>query len=321
MGEQETQTGTIRSQKHGNTTWLDVRNPASDTFAKLEKDYRLFPIHLTESVQKVQHTQVERETDYLFLVLHFPVFEPHTDEISSGQIGVFMGKDYLITIHQETSPFIDDLFVSCQHNEDQANSQFGQGPGYLLYNLIHRLLGGIASMTEIVENELDEIEKLVFENNSSDAQRIGRLRQQIVRLKRLIGPKRLLLQDLAEQVNGFTGQNMSRHYSSNVKLVNKLWEAIEEANETIEIYKDADFITSTEKTNEILAILTLVFTFTIPVTVVGTLYGMNIPMPGAITAAENWMFLGRYSTAILVVVISTLVAVAMYLYFKKKKWF
>ena len=321
MGEQETQTSAIRSQKHINTTWVDVRNPSSETFSKLEKDYHLFPIHLTESVQRVQHTQVEREADYLFLVLHFPVFEPHTDEIASGQIGVFLGKNYLITVHIETSPFIDDLYVSCEHNEQQAASQFGQGPAYLLYTLINRLLGGISGMNDIVENELDEIEKLVFENNSSDAQRIGRLRQKIVRLKRLIGPKKVLLEDLAEQVNSFSGQGMSRYYFSTVKQVNKLWEAIEEANETIEIYKDADFITSTEKTNEILAILTLVFTFTIPVTVVGTLYGMNIPMPGAITAAEKWSFLGPYTTGIVVVVVSMLIAVAMYVYFKKKKWF
>jgi magnesium transporter len=113
---------------------------------------------------------------------------------------------------------------------------------------------------------------------------------------------------------------VARYYASNVKLANKLWEEIEEAKETVEVYKDADFTSSTEQTNRILAILTLVFTFTIPVTVVGTLYGMNVLMPGGVLAG-NWLFLGRYTTFIVLLVVSALLAVVMYYYFKRRKWF
>ncbi|HSX30324.1 MAG TPA: magnesium transporter CorA family protein [Candidatus Saccharimonadales bacterium] len=320
MGDGEIQNGKIRIQKHGDITWVDVRNPDSDTFADLGERYHLHPIHLTESVQRVQHTQVEREQDYLFLVLHYPVFQPHTDKIFAGQIGVFMGKEYLVTIHAENSPFIEELFNDSVHNPERAASRFRQGSSYILYLLISKLLQSIAGMTEIVENELDGIEGLVFGNSTSDAQRIGRVRQTIVRLRRLIGPKKILLEDLAEQVNSFTGRDMSKYYSNNVKTVNKLWEVIEEAKETIEIYKDADFTTSTERTNKTLAILTLVFTFTIPVTVVGTLYGMNVPLPGGIVVGP-WMFMGRYTTLVVLLVGSTLLAYGMYVYFKRKKWF
>ena len=175
-------------------------------------------------------------------------------------------------------------------------------------------------MIETVDVELDEIENVVFENSSSDAQRIGRLREKIVRLRRLIGPKRILLEDLTEQVGTFIGTELTHYYVNNVKTVNRLWERVEEAKETVEIYKDADFITSTEKTNEILAVLTLVFTFTIPVTVVAGLYGMNVPLPGGVTS-HVWTFLGRYTTFELALSISILAALGMYAYFHKKKWF
>lgn len=129
-----------------------------------------------------------------------------------------------------------------------------------------------------------------------------------------------MLQDLAEQIGSFAGKDLTRYYANNVKMASKLWEEIEEAKETVEIYKDADFTTSTERTNKTLAILTLVFTFTIPITVIGTLYGMNIPMPGALTA-HVWTVLGRYTTLLFVTVISVFPAVAMYVYFKRKNWF
>src|ERR1700749_1674513 len=124
MGGDTDKDDKIRLQKHGDTTWLNVRNPNSETFKQLEKDYRLHPVHLSESVQKVQHNQVEREDNYLFIVLHFPIFELHTDKIYVGQVGVFLGKDYLITVHTETSPFIDDLFAVCQHSQEEADKAF-----------------------------------------------------------------------------------------------------------------------------------------------------------------------------------------------------
>lgn len=321
MGGDGPQTaGNMQKQEHHGVTWVDVRHANSDVLAQLEHEYHLHPVHLTESVQNVQHTEVERESDYLFLVMHFPVFEPHTDKIVGGQMGVFLGKDYLITIHAEPSPFINDLYTTCEHSNEQARHYFVDGSARLLHTLIVRLLGSIEGMTDLIESELDGIEGLVFENTTSDAQRIGRLRQKIIRLRRLIGPKRSLLEDLTAQVESFAGAGLAKYYSSTVKMANRLWETIEEAKETIEIYKDADFTTSTERTNRTLAILTLVFTFTIPVTVVGTLYGMNVPLPGGL-ATGPWHFLGQYTSMMVLLTLSLAMAVGMYVYFRKKKWF
>jgi magnesium transporter len=310
----------INSQKHGDITWLDVQNPDTDCFDQLEKDYQLHPVHLNESIQKVQHTQVEREDNYLFLVLHFPCYDSRLDKISIGQVGVFLGRDFLVTIRSSNSPFITDMFANCQHSSEMAESYFDHGPAYVLHKLVSKLLDIISEMIDAVEVELDNIEDLVFESNGSEAQRIGRVRQKIVRLRRVIGPKKLALHDLAQQIDSFTGQSMSKYYSNNTKTVNKLWEVIEEAKETVEIFKDADFTTSTEQTNKILTVLTMVFTFTIPITVLGTLYGMNVPLPGGL-AVGAWTFWGPYTSAIAILALGTLMAVVMFLYFRKKKWF
>lgn len=309
--------GDVRKHEHGGVTWVDVRDPGTATLERLEQDYHLHPLHVRETVQRVQHNQVEREKDYLFLVLHFPVLEEATGKISVGQMGVFLGKKYVITIHVERSLALDDIYSGCI---DKPTSHEMRSSAYLLYVIIAKLLVNIERMSEEVDTELDEAEGLVFGNKGSDAERIGRIRQKIIRLRRLIGPKKILLQDLAEQIGSFAGKDLTRYYINNVKMANKLWEEIEEAKETVEIYKDADFITSTEKTNDILAILTLVFTFTIPVTVVAGLYGMNVPLPGGMTATV-WTFFGRYTTFGIMLAVSILLASGMYIYFKRKKWF
>jgi magnesium transporter len=208
----------------------------------------------------------------------------------------------------------------CKLSSEKAEDYFRQGAAYLLYRLVNGLLMGISDMFDDVNNELDEIEDLVFDTKDSDSQRIGKLRQQIVRLARVIGPKRLILRDLTEQVDGFSGKNVAKYYANNTKLVNKLWEEIDEARETVEVYKDADFTASTEQTNLTLAVLTLIFTFTIPVTVFASLYGMNVLLPGGIETG-SWAFLGRYTTFGIVLALSVASAFGMFVYFKRKKWF
>ncbi len=309
--------GNVRKHEHGGVTWVDVYDPGGAVLEQIAQDYNLHPFHVHESVHRVQHNQVEREKTYLFLVMHFPVVNRLTGKLTVGQLSVFLGKDYLITVHREHSVALDELYSLCTN---EAGASEMRSSAYLLYALIRGLLGKIEQMADRVDTELDEIEGLVFEDNKSDAERISRLREKIVRLRRLIGPKKILLQDLAEQIGPFAGKDMTRYYIGNVKTANKLGEESEEAKETVEIYKDADFTTSTEKTNEILAILTLVFTFTIPITVVAGVYGMNVPLPGGVTA-QPWMFMGRYTTFVIMVVTSILLAVGMYVYCRRKKWF
>jgi magnesium transporter len=101
--------------------------------------------------------------------------------------------------------------------------------------------------------------------------------------------------------------------------IEKVYEALEEAKETVEIYKDTDYMLSQEKTNKILAVLTIVFTLSIPATVIGTFYGMNINLPGG-SEAEPWTRLGPYTTLIFVLVVSSISAILMILYFRRLGW-
>lgn len=310
---------TIRTLTHAKITWVDAENPNAAALTNLEEKYGLHPLHLHESLQKVQHLQVEREKNYLFLLLHTPFYNPRADKICVKQVGIFLGKNFVVTIRTGHTPVVADLFDQCKTDSAHTASYF-KDASFLVYVLISKILANISDMTDEVVSELDEIEDQVFDNSRSDAQRIGKVRQRIVRLSRVVGPKRLVLEDLAQQVNEFSGKHMAKYYSNNTKMANKLWEVLEEAKETVEIYKDADFTTSTEKTNRILAILTLIFTFTIPITVLGTMYGMNVPLPGGIETG-SWNFWGQYTTLAIVVAISVFLAGVMYLYFRKKKWF
>ena len=86
----------------------------------------------------------------------------------------------------------------------------------------------------------------------------------------------------------------------------------------MEIYKDTDFVLSTEKTNKVLGLLTIIFTLAIPSTVIGTFYGMNINLPGGVE--ESLMILGPHTMFIFIILASSIPAIMMFVYFKKLGW-
>lgn len=125
------------------------------------------------------------------------------------------------------------------------------------------------------------------------------LRRKIADLRRIVFPMRRVLAELAREVNRFSNTDLTKYFSDIQDHVEKLWETLEACKETIEIYKDTHFMLSTEKSNKILAILT------IPYTVIGTIYGMNINLPGGIETGA-WAFLGPYTTLIILLIVATI---------------
>ena len=150
---------------------------------------------------------------------------------------------------------------------------------------------------KIVGN-LQDIEEAVFDDKVESVREISLLRRDITALRRIVFPlSSRVIQRFSEE------EDLTEYYNDVEDHINKVLEVLESSKETIEIYKDTDFMLNSEKANQILSILTIVFTFSIPAAVVGTFYGMNINLPGGIET-DPWTFFGMYTTLIVVLIIS-----------------
>ncbi len=312
----------IHSISHKKITWTDVVNPNRKAIAELAKDYPFHPLHLEDCISKVQFPKIEQsvEDKYLFLLFRFPSYQTGEGKIIINQVCFFLGKNYIVTLHEDATYAISDMFEDCLENIEQREVYMNGSSAHLIYAIMDQLTNDFSPLLQSILKELDETEDIVFDDKVSGVYKIGQLRQKIISLRRVIGPLKLLISDLADRINNFTPGNLSVYFEDILHRIEKAWETLEEARETIEIYKDADFTISTEKTSRILAVLTIIFTLSIPATVVGTLFGMNVLIPGGIESG-NWTFLGRYTTFIMILIVAVIPAVAMYLYFKKRGWF
>ena len=306
----------IETQKHGTFTWIDVQNPTSAAQDAIGRHYNLQPIHTNKSLSVSHIARMETETNYLFLLLHFPRISPSTGKMVTHQVIIYLGKNFLVTVHDDGVPTIRRVF------DDYVgkNSPETKSSAHILYQLLAAMLEDIEKLIQGVSLEIDEIGINVFDDDESDAKRISQLRQKIVQLRRTMTTQKNILSELDGIIDKFTGERIGRYYTANTNRSIKLWETVEEARETIEIYKDADFTSSQERTNEILAILTIIFTLSIPATTIGALYGMNVLLPGGIETGP-WNFWGTYTTLIVILIAVFLPALLMYVYFKRNKWF
>lgn len=297
-------------------TWVDIQDPANGSLAGAVKDFNLHAIHASKSLAVSHIARVEVETDYIFILLHFPYLNKANDKISTLQMMIFLGNNFLATVHARELTTVRELFEVYEHKSTDETKSSAR----ILLHLISESLVNVDQLIQTISIELDELEDKVFDEETSDARPITHLRHKIMSLRRTLATQINVLEDLEATIDKFTGEHLERYYRANTNRCRKLWETIEEARETVEIYKDADFTSSQERTNDILAILTIIFTLGIPATVLGTFYGMNILLPGGIETG-SWAFFGRYTTLIVVLVASITPAIAMYIYFKKKKWF
>jgi magnesium transporter len=306
----------VNSISNDSLEWIDVDEPNRVILNTLAESYNLHHLHVEDCLSKIQLPKVEKYADTLFVILQFPVYN---NGIPRGmQLSIFIGFNFLITIHKGEIKPLAELFNICK-SDDTQRVMIMSNPVVLLHKIIDMLVDELLHVIIKIEGNIEDIEDLVFDEKISAIRSITYVRREILALRRIILPLRRVVADIAKESQRFSSSDMSPYWNDVKDHVEKAIDMLDVANETINIYKDTDFILSSEKTNKILAVLTIIFTLSIPATLIATFYGMNVILPGGVED-EPWMFFGKYTTLIVTVILSAASALFMLYYFYRKGW-
>jgi magnesium transporter len=306
----------VNSISNDSLEWIDVDEPNRVILNTLAESYNLHHLHVEDCLSKIQLPKVEKYADTLFVILQFPVYN---NGIPRGmQLSIFIGFNFLITIHKGEIKPLAELFNICK-SDDAQRVMIMSNPVVLLHKIIDMLVDELLHVIIKIEGNIEDIEDLVFDEKISAIRSITYVRREILALRRIILPLRRVVADIAKESQRFSSSDMSPYWNDVKDHVEKAIDMLDVANETINIYKDTDFILSSEKTNKILAVLTIIFTLSIPATLIATFYGMNVILPGGVED-EPWMFFGKYTTLIVTVILSAASALFMLYYFYRKGW-
>jgi len=304
-------------------TWIDVQNPERWIIEDLAQEFNLNTLNIEDSLAKFELPKLDAYDDHFFLILHFPPLFSKISVPQVSQLSVFMGKNFLITIHQGDLTPLVEIVKTCKdaHDVQRREQLLGESSGALLHEIIDVLVDDMLHTLRRIMANLVEIEEGVFDERRSVARQISRLRKEITILRRISNPLKRLVLETGKQVERFIPRDdveLKLYFDDVIDHLDRIIESLEESKETMEIYKDTDFVLSTEKTNKVLAVLTMIFTLAIPATVIGTFYGMNIALPGG-TGDVPTIF-GTYSSFIIIILASVIPAGLMFAYFRRIGW-
>ena len=310
----------LESITNKSLTWVDIQKPTREKMSILEQLYPFHELNIEDCLSKIQIPKVDRYEDHIFVILHFPTIDKEKSIPRTTQLAIFAGFDYLVTVQQGELKPLTEMFQICKVNEKQRDSFMGTSSGYLLHSIIDLLVDDLLHILMKLEGNLDDIEDVVFDEKVAVAKEISLLRREITTLRRVVIPLKRIILDLSKDIQKFSEEDLTLYFDDVKDHIDKVIEVLEESKETIEIFKDTDFMLSTEKSNKILAVLTILFTLSIPATVVAAIYGMNVNLPGGIETGPA-SFFGPFTSFTLLVIAAILPAVIMIWYFKRQGWF
>jgi magnesium transporter len=303
----------IESLTWTDLTWVNIEQPTERETEYLAQNYPFHHLDLDDCLSRRQRPKIDEygaPRDYLFLVLHFPVFNKEARVTTPSQVSVFIGENYLITLHKgELKPLVK-LFRECQIDEESRKENFSLGSGYLLYRIIDRLVDYCQPILNKIGDNIERTEDNIFSTRGMPKaiEEISILRRDVISFRRIIWPMRAVIGSLEPKIRRFTKMDMDAYFGDMVDHVDKIWDALDEYKEVIEGLNVTHDSLATNRTNEVMRTLTVIATILLPITVVASIYGMNIPLP-----------FQNASYSVLIVLLIMLVIIGGMLYFFRRK--
>lgn len=296
-----------------NVKWLHILNPSEDDFHFLLKEYEFHPLDIEDCRSVNQRPKIDEYDDYYFLILHFPFFDKANKFVRVKEVKIFWGKDYIVTIGR-SHWVVKNLFKDLQKKHELGSEELSdivQSSDSLLYNILDRLMVETYTLILRIGTEVDGINYDIFSKKSEKViEQLSITRKNIISLNTTFKPQvRVFHKFESGGIKGYE-EDMEDYWGNILDQYQKMFDLVEDYGELIEGLSHTFDSLQTNKTNEIMRILTFISTIMLPLSVISGIYGMNVNLP---FMQEGWVF-GVIIAVMLIVVIGFI------FYFKKKRW-
>lgn len=294
-------------------SWVNIERPTTREISYLAQNYAFNQLDLDDCISRRQRPKIDEYKDYLFLVLHFPKWYKELRIARPSQVGMFIGKGYVITVHAgELTPLVK-LFAACKEHVEARRLFMSNGPAFLAYRIIDVLVDYCFPMMDKILSQMEDVEDAVFDEEAEAARELAILRRDIIAQRRIIWPLRSVITELEPKLRKFTTRDMGPLFGDMLDHLNKIWDTLDECKEIIEVYKDSDYVLSTDRINRIMRVLTIFSAIVLPFVVISSIYGMNVYLPGGTEG-------GSLISFIILILIMALIAGGMLFFFRRKRW-
>jgi len=287
--------------------WIDIENPSKEKMQFLLDDFGFHPLDIEDCLSVIERPKLDEYDDYFFLVLHIPYFRKETRRLEQFSVNIFIGKNFIVTVHQGTCKPIQNTYNLVSEN----NVMLTKGSGYLLHKIIDSLIDYSFPILNKIYRNIQNVEDAIFKKVSNKNVRdILLIRTNILTFRNIIYPQRKLLKTLEIKDMEFLAEELEVYFSDLVDHIEKIWDTLENYKELVEGVHDAHESLLSNKINDIMRILTIFSVVILPLTLISGIYGMNIGLP----------IMDKPFAFIIIIIVMFVISVGMLAYFKYKDW-
>ena len=287
---------------HG-LTWIHQERPTQDEALELARRFGWHPLDIEDVMSRRQRPKVdvytEEDETYLFAVLHFPVYDKTIGRLNAGELDVFLGPDYLVTLPAVELRPVSLLFRRCFENEQFRRDLFARGSGRLLYEVLDDLYDYCFPILDKIGFKLEQIDEELDEGRSKELVRdIHKVKQEIISYRKIIKPQRPTLRQLERGVERFLPEELDLYFDDIVDASERIWDLLDNYKEVVEALEGTNESVISHQQNDILYVLTIFSVVILPLTFLTGLFGMNVNFPGFGSTAAFWLILGFFFAVI-----------------------
>jgi magnesium transporter len=271
--------------------WVKIERPSALEWGWLEEHFDFHGLDLEDVLSRNERPKIDEYADYLFIVLHFPIFDRAVGRLNAGELDIFVGPDFLITIPNQPLQPVEYLFERCRAKEELREQIFANGPGYLLYRIVDDSFDYCFPMLRKIETKLDAIEEQIFSGRAEEVVRdISNVKQEIINFRKVIRPQRPVLRDLEGVKQRFLAPDLDLeiYFDDIVDAHERIWDLLENYKEVVEALEETNESVISHRVNDILRVLTAISVIVLPLTLLASIWGMNVSVPGEGDLTAFW---------------------------------
>ncbi len=294
-----------------NLRWIHIEKPTAADRTWLEERFPDFhELDYEDVFSRNQRPKVDEYDEYLFIVLHFPQYDKAVGRLNGVELDMFIGPDYVITLPNDPIQPLSYLFDRCQRKKSARKDLMDKGAGFLLYKIVDTCVDASFPMLRKIGNKLERSEEDIFSGPSAATVRdISNAKQEIINFRKVVRPQRLALKDL-ERTKRYLLEDQEIYFDDINDASERIWDMLENFKEVAEALERTNEAIYSHRANDVLLVLTSISVIVLPLTLVASIFGMNVKVPGESSLTAFWIIFG----------LMTVLLIAMIRAFRKRGW-
>jgi len=294
--------------------WIDFEatSPEADE-PILRQVFGFHPLAIDDALQQSHVPKVDDWSDYLYVVLHTVVLDRREHMVvDTLELDVFLGRNYLVTHHDQPIGAVDKVWAGCQRDERHLKN----GSDHLLYKIADEIAASYLPVVEEMDDAIDVIEGRVFERPSSETvEHIFAIKRAVLRLRRILGPQREVLNKLARDDYAMIDPKDRVYFRDVYDHLVRMHDITESVRDLVSGALDTYLSVVNNRMNDIMKTLTVIMVLFMPLTFLTGFFGMNFFQPS--TPLDIWTGAPAFWVTLGVLAATPVV---MYLWMRRRGW-